>query len=359
MKKFVFLPLFFLLSCGSDTEEISPIKKSITESIYASGSLETSNQYTAYATASGIVSKIYANEGDDVFNGSPILAISSVAQQLNKDNASLVAAFQDLESNQGKLREAKQRIEVARTKMMNDSIQFNRQKQLDAKGIGSKVELETTQLTYQNSKLGYLSAKENYNDLNRQLKLNSQQAKNNLRIVTSAENDYTLKSLVEGQIYGLNVEVGEIITPQTPIAILGAKNDFILKMQVDEYDINQVKIGQKVFVTMNSDRYKTYEAKISKIYPMMNAQSKSFLVEAEFITRPDRLYPNVTFEANILVNTKSNALLIPREYLMEGDFVMKKGAEQKSKVKIGLKDYKMVEITSGLQLNDVLILPTK
>jgi len=358
MKKLIILPFLFLVACGSNSEEIKPMKKSITESIYASGILESENQYTAFVTANGIVNEIYFTEGDSIFNGSPILSISSVAQQLNKDNAQLVAAFQDINSNQGKLSESKQRIELARTKMVNDSIQNSRQKQLFAKGIGAKVELEAAQLAYQNSRVNYLSAKENYNDLSRQLKLNSQQAKNNLRLVTSSQNDFTLKSMVDGEVYSLNVAIGEIVSPQTPIAVLGSKDKFILKMQVDEYDINEVRLGQKVIVTLNSDRYKSYEAKITQLYPLMNPQSKSFLVEAEFVTRPKRLYPNVTFEANILIRSKENVILIPREYLIDGMYVMKKNSEEKVPVKIGLKDYKMVEIVEGVGMNDVLIKPT-
>lgn len=355
----MFLPLFFLFSCGEDVEEIKPVKMAITESIYASGSLESKNQYTAYATASGIVKHIYATEGDSVLNGSPVLAISSIAQQLNKDNAALMASFQDLSANQGKLRDAKQMIELARTKMVNDSIQYDRQKKLDAKGVGVKIELEATELSYKNSKVNYNSAKTNYSDLNRQLQLNSQQAKNNLKLVTSAQNDYTLTSLVHGEIYSLNVAVGEIVSSQTPIAVIGEKNAFVLKMQVDEYDINSVEVGQKVMVVLNSDREKTYEAKITRLFPLMNPQSKTFLVEAEFVTRPKNLYPNVTFEANILIRSKDNVILIPREYLIDGQFVMKKKAKEKTPVKIGLKDYKMVEIIEGVTLEDVLVKPAQ
>ncbi len=356
MKYIFFAPLLLLISCGEKAVEMKPVLKSITESIYASGSIESRNQYTAYASASGIVGQTYAAEGDSVFNGSPVLSIKSVAQQLNKENARLVASYQDISANQSKLREAKQMIDVARTKMVNDSIQYDRQKKLNAKGLGTQIELEATQLSYQNSKVNHSSAKVNYNDLKRQLELNSQQAKNNLRIVESSQDDYTLKSLINGKIYSLNVEVGEIVSPQTPIAIIGSKDDFVLKMRVDEYDINAVQKGQKVMVVLNSEREKVYEAVITKVYPLMNAQSKTFLVEAEFTTRPKILYPNVTFEANIVIQTSEKALLIPREYLVGEQYVLDKKGE-KIRVKTGLKDFQMVEILSGITEKTIITKP--
>ncbi len=354
MKQVLFSFVILLASCSEKQEEIKPIRKSITESIYASGSIESKNQYTAFASASGIVNEIYHSDGDDILKGAPVLSISSIAQQLNKDNASLLAAFSDLSVNQGKLREAKQRIELARSKMMNDSIQLLREKKLKDKNIGLPVQYEAAELTFANSKISYTSALENYAELKRQLDLNAKQAKNNLKIANTLQNDYTLRSSLNGTVYAVNVEVGEIVTPQTPIAVLGEKNSFVLKMQVDEYDINRIEKGQKVMVVINTDRDKVYEAKITRVYPMMNLQSKTFLVEADWVTRPKKVYPNVSFEANIVVQTKNKALLIPRDLLVDKTFVINSDGK-KIKVKTGLMDFNFVEIVSGLDEKCVLI----
>jgi hypothetical protein len=75
----------------------------------------------------------------------------------------------------------------------------------------------------------------------------------------------------------------------------------------------------------------------------MNVQSKTFTIEAEFVQAPKVLYPNISFEANVLINTKKDALLIPRNYLLNDSIVENKSGEQLI-VKTGLKDYQMVEI---------------
>jgi HlyD family secretion protein len=91
---------------------------------------------------------------------------------------------------------------------------------------------------------------------------------------------------------------------------------------------------------------------------LMNLQSKTFLVEAEFVQAPDILFPNVTFEANILIQTKESALLIPREYILNDSIVTKSNGTQVV-VKTGLKDYQMIEILSGISASDELIKPVK
>jgi HlyD family secretion protein len=66
----------------------------------------------------------------------------------------------------------------------------------------------------------------------------------------------------------------------------------------------------------------------------------------------------VTFEANIVLQTKNNALLVPREYMLNDSTVLKSSGDT-VKVVTGLKDYKQVEILSGITAQDELIKPTE
>jgi len=111
-----------------------------------------------------------------------------------------------------------------------------------------------------------------------------------------------------------------------------------------------------VLVVLNSYRDSVFSAVVSKIYPIMNLQSKTFTIEAEFVKPPSMLYPNISFEANVLISTKKSALLIPRNYLLNDSIVILKSGNQQI-IKTGLKDYQMVEILSGIGVNDEIILP--
>lgn len=154
----------------------------------------------------------------------------------------------------------------------------------------------------------------------------------------------------------MDILVGEIVTPQVPIAIIGNDTTFILEMQIDEYDIVTIKLGMSVLVVLNSYKDSVFSAIVSKINPIMNLQSKTFTIEAEFVRPPKVLYPNISFEANVLISTKKDALLIPRNYLLNDSFVVNKSGKQLI-VKTGLKDYQMVEILSGIDANEEIILP--
>jgi HlyD family secretion protein len=149
-----------------------------------------------------------------------------------------------------------------------------------------------------------------------------------------------------------------MVNTQTPVAIIGNANEFILELQVDEYDIAKIRIGQKVFVTMDSYKGQVFDAVVNEIDPIMNERSRSFKVEASFISRPPNLYPNLTVEANILINTKENAVTIPRNYLVEETYVLLKNGK-KTKVVTGLKDYNRAEVVSGLSRDAIIKKPTE
>ncbi|ASU34066.1 efflux RND transporter periplasmic adaptor subunit [Mucilaginibacter xinganensis] len=356
-KKLYFLiAALFCSACHSDNEKTKPVIAPITESVYAAGIIKSKDQYQVFPKVNGIIRRVFVTEGDSVKIGTPLLSISNDPERITKENAELEANFFDFSTNQGQINEAQKLKDAAKSKMRNDSALYSRQQALWKQQIGTKVQLEQTALNYENSQTAYFSSVVKYNDLKRQLKLNSQQSKKKLAIATRQESDFILKSEVNGTVYRVYKTKGELAGSQTLLALIGSTNKFLLEMQIDEYEIIKVKINQEVLITMDSYKGKVFIGRVTKLYPIMDEKSKTFLVEAEFIKQPDTLYPNTTFEANIVIRTKKNALLIPRDYLLNDAFVIK-GKNDTARVITGLKDYQKVEILSGVKATDVLRKP--
>jgi multidrug efflux pump subunit AcrA (membrane-fusion protein) len=324
--------------------------------VYASGTIKSKNQYQVFATVNGLLVEIFVKEGDTVKKGEAVLRIAGEAQRLSRENAELAARFNALSVNQGKLNEAKAFAELAKNKFTNDSLLFVRQKNLWEQKIGTQLELEQRELALNNSKTAYVSALIKYEDLKRQLAFTASQTQKNLLISDKQESDYTVRSELDGIVYNISKEKGEMVTPQNPLAVIGSANAFILEMQVDEYDITKIKKGLPVLVSLDSHKDKFFEATITRINPLMNERSKTFLVEAEFVKQPELIYPNVSFEANIVLARKEKVLLIPRNYLLNDSAVVKANGDTLV-VKTGLKDYQKVEIISGLTVEDEIKKP--
>ncbi|MGV3630126.1 MAG: efflux RND transporter periplasmic adaptor subunit [Bacteroidota bacterium] len=350
--------LFFVLlvcSCSGKAETATPEQGDITESVYASGIIKSEGQYQVYPRSNGTLQTLFVREGDIVKNGQALFSIYNETSKLSRENAQLTAEFNSYENNSDKLKELKMNIDLARNKMLNDSINFERQKTFYKQEIISRNAYEQSELLYDNSKTAYRSALLRYNDLKRQLAFSSSQSQRNLEISRSMEGDFLIKSEQDGKVYAILKEKGEMVSMQTPVAIIGDAERFEIELQIDENDIVRIREGQKLIVTLDSYKDQTFEAQVTKINPYLNERSRTFTVEARFTQKPPQLYPNLSLEANIVVSSKKDALLIPRKFLIDDGYVLRQDGK-KIKVKTGLKDYRKVEILHGISKNDVLML---
>lgn len=356
-KYFVYLFMIVVfVGCTKSSEQTKPEYKDLREAVYASGVLRAENQYQVFASASGILQKNLVTEGDVVKEGDFIIHINNDKTdfQLNDAYSRLTLAKENASGGSPVLSEMKQNIANAKLKMQNDSLDFQRYKKLYEQDALSKSEFEKRKLAYDLSVNNFEAAKQQYNSTKRRLETEYQNALNQYRISASSKNDYLVASKIDGKVYGLYKEEGEFVNVQEPIALLGDAKTFVLEMRIDELDINRVRVGQKVLFTLDIDQDKVYEAEVLKIYPLLDEKTQTFQVDALLKSAPDRLYPGLTAEANIVISERKNVLVIPKSYLQPGDSVLTESG-QLLPVKTGISNMEYVEIVSGLDSAKVIV----
>jgi RND family efflux transporter MFP subunit len=359
MEKLLFsiLTIFlFAASCKNPGEQTRPIEEKITESVYASGIIKSNNQYQVFPMVNGIITNVFVSEGDLVKKGQKLFQLKDVTARLSTESAQIAAEYSTINANRDKLNQLKIEIDAAKDKMENEASLLAKQKNLWEQGIGSRNDLEQRELSAKLAAKAYNTALLRYNDLEKQLSLEEKQSRKNLQISNVSTADFIIKSQLNGKVYNVLKEAGEMVNTQSPVAIIGDAAGFIIELQVDEYDITRVKVGQKVLLSMDSYKGEVFIAVVTKIDPIMNEQTKTFKVEAAFVGPPPTLYPNLTAEANIVIKVKEKALTIPRSYLIDDNYVMLSNKE-KRKVIVGMKDYEKAEIVGGLTKDDVILKP--
>ena len=352
------LLLLTFVACKKNQEFTKPLVENITESVYASGTIKSNNQYQVFSALPGLVKQVFVTEGSLVKKGDLLFSIENETSQLSAENARLQYNYYSMNANVEKVNQQKINIELAKVKMDNESVLLERQRNLFSQEIGTKNELDQRELNFKNASFLYNSALLKLEELKKQLKFAEDQSKKNLEISTTLSGDRLIKSTINGKVYSVLKSKGEMINSQTSIAVIGEADNFYLEMQVDEYDITRLVNGQKIALSMDSYKGQVFEAVVRKINPLMNERSRSFMVEADFIRQPPTLYPNLTVEANIIIQSKEKVLTIPRNYLTEDSFVWISEKEKK-KVVTGLKDYQKVEIISGIAAGDIIYKPIK
>ena len=348
----------FIFSC-SNTQTIHPIRKDIVETVYASGKVMADSEYTVYALSQGTVIKKLVKEGDAVKKGQLLYIINNTAPAAKLDAASISyeKAREDVSSGSRILNDLKLAMQNANIKYSNDSLQYFRLKNLWSQNVGTKTALDNAETQFRISLNEKKSAREKYystvNDLHVSLK-NAQSG------VASARNDlnnYMIRSESNGTVYQMMKERGEAVRANEALVLIGKSTDRLIKLSVDQQDINLVQPGQQVLLKTDATGDKIYNARIVRIYPTMNEADQTFRTDAVFTGNNAQPYIHTSVEANIVIQKKQHVLVIPVKSILSGDSVkIKEGNKIKTvPVKIGIHTLDEVEILSGLDEHSEIV----
>ena len=351
------LGLFFLISCSDERESALVERSDIVESVYSSVIIEPMNMYQVNSSVTGYLEKVFAFPGDEVEVGDILFHIRDVQGTATASNARLnyELAQKNYSGDRNQIDDLRLDINSANLKRQNDSINHHRNKLLYEKNVLTKVELEQSELMYSSSKNNYSSLKNKLVRMERELKVSLDQAKNNYNSSVSRSDDAAVRAIISGKVYDVFKEQGEFVSVQEPIAVLGSKDEFSIKMLIDEVDITRIKKGQKIVVTLEAYKSQSFEAKVTHITPKMDGRTQTFEIEGVFVDFPSELYMGLTGEGNIVVKQIKEALVIPREYLIDLNKVETENGMKK--VKIGVQSLSHVEIISGLKEGEEILKP--
>ena len=276
MKNIYFSSIIVLLaalfSCGKKTNETKPILKDITETVFASGSLEPENKYNLIAQSEGYIIDLKFNNNDEVKAGQLLAIIDNKTNAINASSTeNLTGIAAQNASNEGPtLKQALANLQLLKDRSEQDSLQYSRYQKLFQSNSVSKLELENVKLAFENSKTNYLNAGQNYKLLKQQTEqqLIIQRSQRDVNGVSNDNNE--VKAILAGKVYKKVKDVGEYVRRGDVIAIIGNAGEMYAKLNIDENNISKIKVGQELTLHAAGSSAET-KAKISYISPFKRA----------------------------------------------------------------------------------------
>lgn len=226
--------------------------------VQTQGRIEAEDNIAVSPKSMGVVTQVFAKEGQRVSKGQVLAQI---------DNSILI----------GNIESMKSQLELAKTV-------FERQENLWKQKIGTEVQ--------------YLEAKSRKESLERQL--NSLEEQNNaLRI----------KSPINGTVDEVIAKVGEAVSPGLPAFRVVNTSDLKITANVSEAFVSNVKKGNKVIISIPEIK-KDLEAKVSFVSRTIDPLSRTFTVEVA-LPSDESLRPNMSGVIRIVFHTESEAITVP------------------------------------------------
>jgi multidrug efflux pump subunit AcrA (membrane-fusion protein) len=348
-----------LISCQKKRETARPQFRSLTESVYASGNILPDNEYKLYALADGYLTKRLVDEGDTVRVGQVLFALESDQQNIRVGNArtNYETARVNAAAGSPVLAELEASLQSARAKMQQDSVNYTRYKNLWDNNATSRIEFERATLAYRTSRNDFAALQSRLQRTRTQLQSDLTNARSQYELSAVEKGNYQLTSRINGRVYEVYKEPGELVRRGEAVALLGDQGKVYLRLSVDELDVEKVKRGQSVLVKLDSYPDKVWKATITKVYPMLNTRDRTFRVDAHFTETVPPQYSGLTAEANVIVRQNPKALAIPKTFLVGKDSVTieKDGELQKIRIRKGVENMEFVEVTAGLTPEMMLV----
>lgn len=264
---------------GPSLETVKVEKGELSETVTATGTIESVTQVDVGTQVTGIIDKLYADYNSVVSKGQLIAEIEKTLLQ------------SDLAS-------AEANVESARLTYEYNLTNYNRDKALHNKQLISDYEFQTTAKELKVSKTAYDKAK-----------ADKVRAAKNL-------NYAEIYSPIDGIVISREVEVGQTVVSNMNVANLYTIAD-LDNMQVigdvDEADIGRVKVGQPVTFSVDAYSDILFEGTVTQV--RLNPTTESNVVTYEVVVNapnPDhKLIPGLTANLTIYTMREENILLLP------------------------------------------------
>ncbi len=134
-----------------------------------------------------------------------------------------------------------------------------------------------------------------------------------------------------------------------------------MEISLAEKDLTYVKSGQKVNITNYTIPNDTLVATVSQISPAIDVDTRSFKAMINIKNNDLLLRPGMFAKGEIIVASVDNAIVIPKNVILSKQrgntvFIIDKGLAQERIVTFGLENPNEVQIISGLEQNERLVI---
>jgi RND family efflux transporter MFP subunit len=330
--------------------------------VTALGSLAAYDQATVSVKVPGRLQDIAVDLGSVVQKGEVIARIETQDYQLQVEQAT--AALAQARARLGlSPNHTNDRINPERTSTVRqaqavlEEAQAHRERTrtLFEQGIISQAQVDTAESSYKVALSRYEDALEEVH--NRQAVL--AQRRSELALARQQLADTTIYAPFTGAVQERRASVGEYLGAGAPLATIVRMDPLRLRVEVPERDAPNVRIGQRVRVTVEGDT-NVYAGHIARLSPVITPQNRMLMVEAE-VRNQGALRPGAFAHADIVIDEQGMSVAVPANAITTFAGVEKVLLVQDSKVSekaisTGRRTAEWVEVISGVKVGDVVVL---
>lgn len=328
------------------------------------GTLAAAQEVTLANDVPATVGAILVDMGDAVKAGQVLLKLDDREARLEVDRATatLQAAREALERTRQVLQSNRANQERARAVLADAHLNLTRLQGLFVEGAISASQRDGAQ-TQHDIAAASLSAAGAQVESDRAAVKNAEatveQAMATLELARKRLKDTDIVSPLDGVVRKRYVNAGETFKEKTPLLALVATTALKLQGDVPERFAPQIAVGRPVQVSVEAYPGEVFPGAIARVSPAVDAESRSFGVEASIPNRRGLLKPGFFAKASIVVGRAQAVPFVPEEAVVSFAGIVKvyvvvDGRAEERRVKTGQRTDGQVEILEGVQVGETV-----
>ncbi len=318
---------------------VKPEYKDIVKKTVATGSIVPRKEIEIKPQVSGLISKMYVEEGDVVDRGDLIASVEIVPDMVSLNNA-------------------ENRLRRANIALTNAEREYNRNKPLYEEGVISDIAFRQAELNFNNAKEEVAAARDNL-DLIRKGST-SRSGRNSLTNVRATAAGMVLEIPVEE---GFSVIEANNFNDGTTVAIVANMEDMVFEGKIDESEVGKLSLGMDLLLTVAAIDDASFHARLEFIAPKGVEENGAiqFEIRAALENVQDKfLRAKYSANADIVLESRDSVMVLPEGLLsFEGDSAYVEIETSplsfsRQYVETGLSDGINIEIKSGIRDDDAV-----
>lgn len=349
---------------------ISTVDKGVIEvSVSASGKVIPAFEEIINSPINSRIVEVYKRGGDSVDVGTPILKLdlqsaeTEYNKQLDEEQMKSLQLEQQRVTNHNKLSEMEMNLKVSRMELDRKAVELRNERYLDSLGAGTTDKVRQVELDYNVSILKLKEDEQKYKneqvlaeaDLKvKELELNI--FRKSLAETRRTLEDAQIRSPRKAILTYVNNEIGSQIGQGAKVAIVSDLSHFKIEGEIADTYGDRIAAGSKAVIKIGSEKL---DGTVSDVTPLSKNGVISFTVQLEEDNHK-RLRSGLKTDVYVMNAVKDDVLRIANSsyYVGKGEyelFVVNGNQLLKRKVQLGDSNFEYVEVVSGLQEGERVI----
>ena len=345
-------------------------KGTIEVSVSASGKVVPAFEEIINSPINTRIVEIYKKGGDSVDVGTPILKLdlqsveTDYKKLLDEEQMRSYKLDQLRVNNQTKLNDLSMKIKVSAMQLNRKKVELRNQQYLDSLGSGTTDKVRQAELSYNVAQLEYEQLKQQYDNEKEVLaaeykvqELDFSIFRKGLAEMKRTLDDAQVRSPRKAILTYINNQIGAQVSQGSQLAVISDLSHFKVEGEIADTYGDRVAAGGKAIVKIGSEKL---EGTVSSVTPLSKNGVISFTVQLNEDNNR-RLRSGLKTDVYVMNAVKEDVMRIANAsyYVGRGEydlFVCDSDKEiVKRKVQLGDSNFEFVEVISGLQPGDQVV----